>query len=114
MTPNDYQLAAMATAPEHIFDHVDDALDNAALGLCGEAGEFADVLKKHFYQGHPHNPEHLAKELGDILWYVAMGATALGYDFEEIMIMNIEKLKARYPEGHFDTECSQHREEGDI
>lgn len=114
MTPNEYQLAAMATAPEHIFDHADDALDNAALGLCGEAGEFADVLKKHFYQGHPNEPKHLAKELGDILWYVAMGATALGYDFEEIMIMNIEKLKARYPEGYFDSERSQHREEGDI
>ena len=114
MTPNEYQLAAMTTAPEHIFDHADDALDNAALGLCGEAGEFADILKKYFYQEHQIDPYHLAKELGDILWYVAMGATALGYDLEELMEMNIDKLKARYPEGHFDADRSQHRAEGDI
>lgn len=114
MNPNEYQLAAMQTAPEHIFDHADDALDNTALGLCGEAGEFADILKKYLYQEHPIDPYHLAKELGDICWYVAMGATALGYDLEEIMIINVEKLKARYPEGHFDADRSQHREEGDI
>ena len=114
MTPNEYQLAAMQTAPEHIFEHVDDALDNTALGLCGEAGEFADILKKYLYQEHPVDMYHLARELGDILWYVAMGATALGCDLEEIMNMNIEKLKTRYPEGHFDSERSQHREEGDI
>ena len=113
MTPNEYQELAMHTAPYGIFDSYMDALDNAALGMCGESGEFADIVKKHIYQGHGIEGQHLARELGDVMWYVAMGAQAIGYSLEEIMKLNIEKLNARYPEG-FDAERSQNREEGDI
>jgi NTP pyrophosphatase (non-canonical NTP hydrolase) len=86
---------------------------NGVLGLCGESGEIADLIKKHTMQGHPISMEHLAKELGDVCWYVAETATAIGYDLETIMQMNIDKLRKRYPDG-FDTERSQNREEGDV
>lgn len=111
MTPNEYQDLAMRTAPKDISAL--DALLNTSLGLTGEAGEFADLIKKWKFQGHPFEGGHLAKELGDILWYVAMGCQALNISMEEVMMLNIAKLQKRYPEG-FDTERSQHREEGDI
>lgn len=113
MDANEYQRLAMRTAPYGIFDNYMDAIDNAALGLCGEAGEFADLVKKHIYQNHQLERDHMGKELGDVLWYISMAATALGYDMEELMEMNIEKLQKRYPNG-FEAERSQNREEGDI
>lgn len=117
MTPNEYQIEAMKTAPEtfNFGSRMDkDALMNAALGLCGESGEFADIMKKHIYQGHKLDQYHLAKELGDILWYVALGASGLGLSLESIMRTNVNKLRKRYPEGHFDVEKSQNRADGDI
>lgn len=111
MNGKEYQNLAMRTAPNGLRQ--DDKAINAALGLTGEAGEFADIIKKYMYQGHRLEPDHLAKELGDILWYVAMGCEAIGVSMDKVMEMNIEKLKARYPEG-FDSERSQHRAEGDI
>lgn len=118
MTPNEYQKEASKTIPSNYFNlnsRADkDALLNAALGLCGESGEFADILKKHCYQGHPLDTNHLAKELGDILWYVSLGASGLGLSLETIMRMNINKLRKRYPEEHFDPEKSLQRLEGDI
>lgn len=117
MTPNEYQNEAMKTAPDILTlgSRVNkDALNNAALGLCGEAGEFADIMKKYIYQGHPIDSDHLAKELGDILWYVSLGAAGLGLTLETIMRMNINKLRKRYPGGRFDPEKSQHRADGDI
>lgn len=86
---------------------------NGALGLSGEAGEFADILKKHYFQGHPLDTEHLAKELGDILWYVAVAADAIGYDLDVIATMNVRKLEARYPNG-FEADKSLNRAAGDI
>ena len=111
MTINEYQKLAMRTSNTTMTtaDHI----LNGALGLTGESGEVADLVKKCWMQGHDLDREHVAKELGDICWYVAETATAIGYDMETIMQMNIEKLKKRYPEG-FDTERSQHRETGDI
>ena len=76
-----------------------DVLINGVMGLCGESGEAIDIVKKHLAQGHPLDKEALAKELGDICWYVAETAQVLGYDLETIMTMNIEKLKKRYPDG---------------
>lgn len=111
MTPNEYQKLAMRTAPKNMF--TDDMAINAALGLTGECGEFADLIKKYMFQGHPLDAEHAKKELGDILWYVAMGCTALGTNIETVMELNIDKLKARYPEG-FDADQSRNRKEGDI
>ena len=111
MTPNDYQQLAMRTAPKDISAR--DALVNASLGLTGEAGEFADLIKKWKFQGHPLEVAHLEKELGDVLWYVTMGCQALNVSIEDVMVLNIAKLQKRYPEG-FDTKRSQHRAEEDI
>ncbi len=70
-----------------------------ALGLTGESGEFADIVKKHLFQGHPLDTEHLVEELGDILWYISEGAKILGVSLSEVAQKNIEKLEKRYPEG---------------
>lgn len=111
MTINEYQMAAMRTSSKTITTK--EHLLNGALGLTGESGEVADIVKKCFMQGHPMDVEHIAKELGDICWYIAETATAIGYDLETIMQMNVDKLMKRYPEG-FSSERSQHRQEGDI
>lgn len=110
MTLNEYQRKAMRTRPNF---RKDDLLVNGVMGLCGEAGECTDLLKKHLFQGKPFDKEHLAKELGDVAWYLALSAEALGYDLETICKMNIAKLEARYPDG-FEVEKSEHRAEGDV
>ena len=74
----------------------------AALGLTAESGEFTEVVKKIILQGKPYNEDnvfHMKRELGDIMWYVAQACMALDTDFNEIIEMNVEKLKARYPGG---------------
>jgi NTP pyrophosphatase (non-canonical NTP hydrolase) len=71
----------------------------AALGLTGEAGEFANMIKKLTAHGHDIPSEVLAEELGDVLWYVAEAASACGLDLGDIARQNIDKLKARYPQG---------------
>lgn len=111
MTGNEYQALAMRTSNKDLSP--DYHLLNGVLGLCGESGEVADMVKKNWMQGHDLDINHLAKELGDILWYVAETATAIGFDLDDIMQMNIEKLKARYPDG-FSSDRSQHRKDGDI
>ena len=73
----------------------------------------ADIVKKATFQGHTINREHIAKELGDVCWYIAETATAIGYDLETIMQMNIDKLMKRYPDG-FSADRSQNREDGDL
>lgn len=88
----------------------EDCLLNAALGLCGESGEVADLIKKYRFQGHELDTAKLIKELGDVQWYIALAASALGVSLSEIMMRNIEKLRKRYPNG-FDPERSIHREE---
>ncbi|MHC1785659.1 MAG: nucleoside triphosphate pyrophosphohydrolase family protein [Christensenellales bacterium] len=85
------------------------ALQNAALGLAGESGEFADSVKKVSFQGHELDRPHLKEEIGDILWYCALAAKALNADLHEIALDNIEKLRRRYPEG-FQAERSIHRQ----
>lgn len=111
MTGNEYQSLAMRTSNKSLSP--EQHLINGALGLSGEAGEVSDLVKKIFMQGHPLDREHIAKECSDVLWYVAETATAIGYDLDNIMQMNIDKLRARYPDG-FDAERSMHREKGDI
>ena len=112
MTINEYQSSAMRTANGMDYEHYG-MLVNGALGLSGESGEVADIVKKVLFQGHELDIDHVAKELGDVAWYLAVASAAIGYDLETVMRMNIEKLKKRYPEG-FSTERSQNREEGDI
>lgn len=111
MTPNDYQQAALRTAPTELSP--DQLLLNGLMGLNGESGECIDIMKKYLFQGHAMDAEHMAKELGDVAWYLAVSANAIGYDLETILQMNVYKLKARYPDG-FDTEHSLHRQENDI
>ena len=89
----------------------------AAAGLCAESGEFTEVVKKITFQGKPYNEEnifHMKRELGDILWYVAQACMALDTGFDELMEMNVDKLKARYPGGEFDVHYSENRKEGDL
>ena len=112
MTINEYQTAALRTAQTDKLT-ARELLLNSALGLCGESGEVADLLKKYHFQGHDLDLEHIAKELGDIAWYLAVGAYSIGYDLEKILQMNVDKLKARYPDG-FSADRSLHRAENDV
>ena len=105
MTPNEYQKAAMRTASPKCYN-----LSNVGLGLAGEAGEVADIIKKHLHQGHVLDKEKIAEELGDVAWYLALGCAMIGYDFETVLSMNVDKLWKRYPDG-FDVEHSIHREQ---
>ncbi|KLA33876.1 nucleoside triphosphate pyrophosphohydrolase family protein [Bacillus bombysepticus] len=92
---------------------------NAALGLSGEAGEVADIVKKAIFHGHGFDPAHcpgeeegntykIALELGDILYYISIMSHEMGYTLEDIAQMNIAKLAKRYPDG-FSREASQAR-----
>lgn len=98
MYANNYQQRAMRTAGK--FTQWE-RLQNATLGMCGEAGEFADLLKKVLFQGLPQAEAEprLAEELGDLLWYVAHACTALGLDLSAVMQANLDKLWERYPDG---------------
>jgi NTP pyrophosphatase (non-canonical NTP hydrolase) len=97
MDANEYQRLALRTeAPDRPRR---ERLLNAALGLCGEAGEFADTLKKAEFHAHPLDEAELRKELGDVLWYAALACDALGVQLGDVMAANIEKLRRRYPDG---------------
>ena len=110
MTVNEYQKLAMTTLNPDLSPK--DVLINGVMGLCGESGEVIDLVKKHLHQGHALDREKLIKELGDVCWYVAEIASALDTDLDTVMQKNIDKLRARYPEG-FDTLRSQNRCEND-
>ena len=111
MTINEYQQNALRT--EAGGNNAYSRILNGLMGLNGEAGEAIDILKKHLFQGHELDKEHIAKELGDIAWYLAVSADAIGYDLEKIFEMNVDKLKKRYPDG-FKTELSINRNENDV
>lgn len=120
MTPTEYQALAMRTNDGHCNDRVlakvlnfahdneeilkivgynPGELLNGALGLPGEAGEVADLVKKYIFHGHDLNRGELVKEIGDVCWYLALLCHAIDISLEEVMIANIEKLRNRYPEG---------------
>ena len=108
MTVNEYQSLALTTLNPQLDKK--DMLINGVMGLCGESGEAIDIVKKWLAQGHELDRDALAKELGDIAWYLAETAAALDIPLEDIFRANIEKLKQRYPEG-FSTQRSLHRED---
>lgn len=108
LSANDYQRAAMRTAGE--YSAPIEMLRNAVYGLNGEAGEVIDLLKKHEFQGHQLDRDKLIDELGDVLWYASLMATATGTTLEEVMRRNIDKLMKRYPDG-FDKDRSINREQ---
>lgn len=109
MEIKEYQKLALTTMNKNLTKK--DQLINSVMGLCGEAGEAIDIVKKHLAHGHDLNRGHLIEELGDIAWYLAEAADALDVNLEEVLILNIEKLKRRYPEG-FDKQRSIHRNNG--
>jgi len=106
LTANAYQKLAMTTLNPSLSRQ--DILINGVMGLCGESGEAIDIVKKHLHQGHALDKKKLADELGDIAWYLAETAHALGMSLEDILRGNIDKLKKRYPEG-FSKEASSNR-----
>ena len=110
-----------AAFDERVFELTEEIpverLLTAALGICAEGGEFTEVVKKIVFQGKPVNDEnifHMKRELGDICWYLAQACMALDTTFDEIIEMNVEKLKARYPGGEFDVHYSENRKAGDL
>ena len=94
-----YQLQAMRTAKP--MEPADDLM-HAALGLAGEAGEFADAIKKHLVYGRELDRENAIEELGDVLWFVALGCATLGVSMADVAQGNIDKLRKRYPEKYDD------------
>lgn len=110
MTGQEYQELAARTINKEITGV---SLEFHALhGMVGEVGEIHSIYQKS-YQGHQMDPEHCKKELGDLLWFIAEYCTVCGWNLDDIMQMNIDKLRERYPDG-FDEEHSLHRAEGDI
>lgn len=107
-----YQQNVLKYAPDH-HDYLLNVI-YAAMGMCGEAGEASELIKKYAYHGHAIDTEHLARELGDVLWYVSYMAHLFGYPLGKIMAINQEKLAKRYPDGKFDAERSNNRKEDDI
>ena len=107
-----YQLEETASE----FDVKIPEMLTAANGLCAEAGEFTEVVKKIVFQGKPLDEDnifHLKRELGDVLWYIVVACKALNITLEDTIVMNVEKLSARYPQG-FDIIKSEVRKEGDV
>ena len=125
MTGNEYQRLAMRTNDgrslqrmSNVMVEYEDKADVASLimgcfGLAGEAGELIDLFKKWLFHEKPLDEDHAKKELGDCLWYIAEIAYCFGWDLDEVMQMNNDKLIARYPEG-FSADLSNHRKDGDI
>ena len=93
---NEYQKLAMRTASDKSKQN---RVLNGVMGLCGEAGECIDIVKKHMFQGHELDAKKLIDEASDCLWYLAEIATGLGISLDDIANHNVEKLKKRYPDG---------------
>lgn len=123
MDGNTYQILAMRTNDNHNIDRLIKNIDepryttgdllNGVLGLTGEAGEVADLVKKGIFHEKGIDIEHLKRECGDVLWYLAMICDSVGITLNEVMQTNVDKLLARYPNG-FDTYLANHRREGDV
>lgn len=110
MEMNEYQELAQRTANKELSPA--SHFMNGILGLAGEAGECCDIVKKHYYQDGREVKEKVLDELGDVLWYIAETASALGFTLDQVAEHNVEKLKKRYPQG-FDAEKSLHRAENE-
>ena len=127
MKANEYQKLAMRTNDGKCTNRLEDWVDvktnghvpdaggivNACLGLSGEVGEFNDMMKKWIFHEKQLDIDHAKREAGDICWYLAMLCESFGWSLDEIMKMNVDKLKARYPQG-FDIERANHRADGDV
>lgn len=87
----------------------DTRLIHHSFGMITEAGEIADQIKRHIFYGTPLNRENLIEEIGDMFWYCAGMCNTLGIDIEEVMKLNNQKLRVRYPE-KFDRERAVNRD----
>jgi NTP pyrophosphatase (non-canonical NTP hydrolase) len=110
MTLNEYQAEAMRTASREAPVPREIDLMIWALGLTGEAGEFADLVKKQVGHGHPEDREKVRKELGDVLWYLSVLADAFGWALEDVAWANVEKLRKRYPNGFTSADSQARRD----
>jgi NTP pyrophosphatase (non-canonical NTP hydrolase) len=111
---DEYQELANGFINEPQYTEDMDYLLNTALGLTGEGGEFADMIKKVRFQGHPLDEAlriKLQKELGDVLWYIAQGCKALDIPLSAVMALNIRKLTDRHRGGKFSEAASLHKDE---
>jgi NTP pyrophosphatase (non-canonical NTP hydrolase) len=106
----EYQKATGRTADKNLGPL--ESLFNCILGIQGEAGEVAELLKKSLFHGHTLDLEKLKKEIGDILFYLTWLCSLHDFDLDDGAELNIEKLKARYPEG-FSSELSKNRKPED-
>jgi len=97
MTFDQYQRASARTINTDLG--YQEQLANAGLGISDEAGEVAGLVKKMLYQGHPANPIKIANEMGDVLWYLALLATTMGFSLGDVAEANVKKLEQRYPKG---------------
>ena len=95
----EYETEMLRTVPPIGQGYGDAEMILGALGLAGEAGEYADHVKKYLYHQHPANREKALGELGDILWYLTYAARRWGSNLSEIASLNISKLQERYPQG---------------
>jgi len=102
---SEYQEQARRTAQHVSGDGLSDSLGARlsvavlGLGIAGEAGEVTELIKKQVGHGHEPDPARLTKELGDVLWYLAMIADAYGTNLDDVARINLAKLRARYPDG---------------
>ena len=110
MKGNEYQVLAARTVSKTMTGEEIEL--HALHGMVGEIGELHSIYQKK-YQGHKVDEIHQKKELGDLCWFIAEYCTAKGWKLEDVMQMNIDKLKARFPDG-FEVEKSLHRKAGDI
>lgn len=99
MDANHYQQEALRTINQDTFDKPHSLLTDGVMGLCGESGECIDLVKKYIFQGHELDRYKLAEELGDVAWYLAVTAHAIGCSLDTVFQMNIDKLRKRYPQG---------------
>jgi NTP pyrophosphatase (non-canonical NTP hydrolase) len=103
---NEYQQLACVTKNKKL--NTPDSIANYSMGIAGESGELVDYIKKYLYHGHDFDLDHVRKELGDVLWYVAVLADTVGIPLDQVMEHNINKLRARFPEG-FSEAASRNR-----
>ena len=124
LTANGYQKLAMRTNDGRMTERLNVAtlgeknidvggIIEGCLGLSGESGELVDIIKKWIFHEKPLDEEHAKKELGDTLWYAALICESFGWDMSDVMALNIEKLRKRYPDG-FTPAKANNRAEGDI
>ena len=109
MNANEYQQLAKRTLlakPDKTYTDQETMLVWNAIGLAGEAGEVAELVKKGVFHNHGVDVNTVTKELGDVMWYVAAIASTLGLNLNVILEKNISKLKARYPNGYTSAETA--------